>query len=74
MKRLASAFGLVAMVPAAFAITPASASPVLHLAICSGTDAARTITVPLPGKPLGNGEPCCMKGCHSGSNRKRTQR
>lgn len=72
MKRLTALFGIVALLPAALAITPASASPVLHLAICSGTDAARTIDIPLPGKPGGNGEPCCLKGCHAGGNRKRS--
>jgi hypothetical protein len=73
VKRLTSLFAIIALMPAALAVTPASASPVLHLAICSGTEAARSIDVPLPGKPAGNGEPCCMKGCHAGGNRKRAR-
>lgn len=71
MKPAIALFGIIALAPVALAITPASASPVLHLAICAGTDNARTITVPLPGKPSGGDEPCCVKGCHAGGSRKR---
>lgn len=47
----------------------------MTLMICTGNGPARSIEVPLPGKPLRQGnEPCCMKGCHSAGNRKKAQR
>lgn len=70
----AAFFGLVALLPMALATSPAQAGT-MTLMICTGNGPARSIEVPLPGKPLRQGdEPCCMKGCHSAGNRKKAQR
>jgi hypothetical protein len=67
---------LVALVPAAFNASAApAAAPGLAVPICSGSGPSRAIELPLPGKPAREQDnPCCVKGCHSGSNRKKALR
>ena len=71
MKLLAM-FCMVAMVPAALNAAPAEAAT-LTVPLCAGDGVARTISVPLGQSQLPGGDPpgCCVKGCHSGSSRKR---
>lgn len=68
MKASLTLFGLLALGPAISGPAPARAE-VLVLPLCGGG----TASVPLapssaPGVPQG---PCCAKGCHSSSSRKR---
>lgn len=67
--RPAALFGLLALVPASLnAAVPASRA--ILAPTCAG--APRAITVPLrPGAPREESQPCCAKGCHTGSSRKR---
>lgn len=69
--RLVSALALVALLPAAVNATAAGAS--VTLTLCSGAGETRSLTIPLsPAGPSRQGdEGCCVKGCHSGSSRKR---
>jgi hypothetical protein len=64
-------FGVMALVPAALNLAPASAHA-LAMPICSGDGLIRTVTVPIPGNQLpGRDVPgCCAKGCHTGSRKK----
>lgn len=71
MKILRALFGLAALIPAAFAPTPASARGMTML-ICSGDGIVRSIELPLPSNS--ESAPCCVKGCHSGGTRKKVQR
>ena len=66
-------FGLIALIPAALNTTPGNAHSQLAVPLCTGDGVARTITVPLGQSGLPNSDPpgCCVKGCHSGSARKR---
>ena len=73
--KLGSIFGLVAMAPVALAITPAPAVGALTLQLCSGSEAGRTISIPVPGRQnKGQEDSCCIKGCHAGCSRKRILR
>lgn len=74
MKLLAS-LCLLAMTPAALNVAPAQAQS-LTMPLCSGDGVVRTVTVPVGPSQLPGHEPpgCCVKGCHSGSSRKRSQR
>jgi len=66
--------GLLALAPAALNPAPASASGAgLVVALCRDGKASGTITLPLGSQfpPARDGEGCCVKGCHAGSNRKR---
>lgn len=67
--RIAPAFALLALLPAVLNAAPRSLTVVA--ASCAGGSV--TITVPLkPGAPeRGGDQPCCAKGCHTGSSRKR---
>ncbi len=72
MKR-GSTFGLVAMIPAALAITPAAASASLTMMICTGDGTTQTVVLPLKRSPASpSHQPCCAKGCHAGGSRKRS--
>ena len=74
MSKPGSLFAIVALVPLALAITPASAAN-LNLALCDGAATGRTINLPIPRKaPRGQDDPCCIKGCHAGCSRKRIVR
>ena len=63
--------GLLALVPAALNVTPASAHG-MAVPLCTGDGAARTVTVPVPARDLPGGDQpgCCAKGCHTGSRKK----
>jgi hypothetical protein len=67
--RVASAFALLALLPAALSAAP----PSLTIAAPSCAGGSTTITVPIRSDaPIRNGDqPCCAKGCHTGSSRKR---
>jgi len=76
--RLYHFIGLVAMLPAALNASPASAAgrSALAVPLCTGDGVARTISVPvgpqdIPGKQVPG---CCVKGCHTGGERKRGKR
>lgn len=72
MKRRAI-LGILALVPAAFNISPAGAHT-MTVALCTGDGITRTVTVPVPGRSSdlpGREEPgCCAKACHTGSRKK----
>ena len=73
--RIVPLFALIAITPAALATSPAAATQVLAVSICNGDGVTRTVSLPVPHKPSRNGDdPCCMKGCHAGGNRKRIVR
>ena len=67
MKR--ALFGILALVPAAFNVSPAAVHG-LAVPLCTGDGAARTVTVPMPVRDLPGGDQpgCCAKGCHTGRN------
>lgn len=70
MKRV-SLLGLIALVPLAFNV-PAAASTTILMPMCGGDGKVRMVKI--PGKrqgPQGSENGCCIKGCHSGSNRKK---
>lgn len=64
----ASIFALIALGPAAFGIAAPAAT--VTVALCDGSNEARTIDIPLQRAPGGNGD-CHVKGCHAGNSRKR---
>jgi hypothetical protein len=74
--RLATVLGLVALVPAAVGAAPAHQDGHLTVALCDGSGAARTVSVPLghPDIPGAEQPGCCAKGCHTGGGRKRGKR
>ena len=61
---------LLALLPAALNVTPASAHG-MAVPLCTGDGAARTVTVPVPARDLPGGDQpgCCAKGCHTGRDR-----
>jgi hypothetical protein len=67
--RIAAGFALLALLPAALSAAP----PSLTITAPSCAGASTIITVPLgPDAPTRDGDqPCCAKGCHTGSSRKR---
>lgn len=67
--RIAQVLALFALLPAALNAAPRSLT--ITAVSCAGGSAL--ITVPLkPGAPNRDGDqPCCAKGCHTGSSRKR---
>lgn len=66
---------LVALLPAALFVPPAGAATI-GMALCTGDGQVHTVRVPVgPEQPPGNEQgPCCAKGCHAGSSRKRGAR
>jgi hypothetical protein len=79
MKQI-TLFALLAMMPAVFNISPASArgpmgnapGNVLLAPICTGDGISRKVSVPLgpqdiPGKEVPG---CCVKGCHGGERKR----
>jgi hypothetical protein len=69
--KVAPLFALIAIMPLALSANPGSASN-LRVPLCAGDASGRTITLPIPGKaPRGPNDPCCVKACHAGGNRKR---
>jgi hypothetical protein len=77
MRQAAALFAMIAMVPAGVLAAVPARSGTLVVPLCAGDGAARTIAIPLapdgvPGGAPGKGDtPCCAKGCHTGSSRKR---
>lgn len=68
------AFALVALIPAVFNGSLASAGTIL-VPLCTGD--GQVHMVPIPGSPQLPGEnpaSCCVKGCHAGSCRKKSSR
>ena len=69
--RRSSLLGLIAMLPAALNLSAPAAGTIL-LPICTGDGQVHLMPLPRndgPGGGAQNG--CCIKGCHSGSNRKK---
>ena len=65
---------LIALIPAAFNVTAATAGTIM-VPLCTGD--GQVHMVPIPGAPQLPGEnpgSCCVKGCHAGSCRKKSQR
>lgn len=67
--------GLLALVPAAVNASPASAASAssIPVPLCTGDGVVRMVNIPagqqdIPGKQVPG---CCVKGCHSGGERKR---
>lgn len=62
-------FALVALVPAMLLNPVATQARAMQVPLCGGG----VLTVPLGGQSVpGSGDaPCCAKGCHTGSSRKR---
>jgi hypothetical protein len=69
MKGLAQ-LGLIALLPAALNPAPAGAAT-MTMQICGGDGQVRSVEVPLDG-PGNEPAPCCAKGCHGGSSRKKS--
>ena len=69
--KLLQSFCIIAMVPAAFNVAPASANGRIMAALCTGDGITRSISIPIQrGIPSNDPPGCCVKGCHS-SSRKR---
>jgi hypothetical protein len=64
-------FALTALLPAGLYAPQASAT--ITLALCGGDGQVRTVQVPLE-EPGRGPEPCCVKGCHAVSSRKKAAR
>jgi len=62
-------FALVALLPAMMLNPVASQARAMDVPLCGGG----VLSVPLGGQnvPGGGDSPCCAKGCHTGSSRKR---
>jgi hypothetical protein len=74
MTRVTTLFALAALVPAACNAAPAIAASLL-VPLCSGDGQVRMVEVPAGnGAPGSDQAPCCVKGCHAGSSRKRLMR
>jgi hypothetical protein len=71
MKRSIGSFAALALLPAMAGPLPAAQAATLNLALCSG--GSMSIPAEAPGPANGN-SPCCAKGCHNGSSRKRLDR
>lgn len=75
MKYLPALFGLIALFPAAANAVPAAAPDSLLVPLCTGDGQVRMIELPTgDGAPGPDPSACCVKGCHSGSSRKRMAR
>ena len=72
MKRSIGSFAALALLPAMVGpIVPQAQAGALSLALCGGG----TLSIPLNSPAPANGSsPCCAKGCHNGSSRKRLDR
>lgn len=66
-----ASLALIALVPAAFNIAPATAHA-LNIPLCTGDGTARSLNLPLPeNAPPGRDDAgCCAKGCHTGSRKR----
>lgn len=73
MNRPGALFGLAALIPALFNAVPALARDgSLLVPLCTGDGEVRMVEVPRGGDaPAPESSSCCVKGCHSGSSRKR---
>jgi len=62
-------FAIIALVPAMTLNPVASQARAMQVPLCGGG----VLSVPLSGQglPGGDNAPCCAKGCHTGSSRKR---
>ncbi|MFC0590464.1 hypothetical protein ACFFF7_13725 [Novosphingobium aquiterrae] len=62
---------LIALLPAALNVTAASAAPMI--ALCTGDGQVHLVPLPVGKSRLPGGDDgvCCMKGCHSGTSRKK---
>jgi len=71
-----SLFCLVAMMPAVLNGSAVSAHEPLAMLICTGDGSVQRVPLQVPsgsGTPGGReGSGCCVKGCHNGSSRKRS--
>ena len=69
-------FCIVAMIPAAFNITPAPANGQITAALCTGDGVSRSISIPIRrpidkrGMPNNDPPGCCVKGCQSGGRKR----
>lgn len=73
MRRIACLFSLFALVPAAVSAAAPAGGGGLAVLLCTGDGSVRAVTIPIgPEGPAPAGDtPCCAKGCHTGSSRKR---
>ena len=73
MKAQLLHFGLMALVPAAMNVSAAAAGASILVPVCTGDGQVHMMNVPVDGNqgPGSANSPCCAKGCHSGSSRKR---
>ena len=64
-------FCIMAMVPAAFNLSPASAGGRITAALCTGDGITRSVSIPIQRRlPVSDPPGCCVKGCHSGSRKR----
>lgn len=70
--KLRAILSLIGLVPAALMGAAPLQAGAIHVLLCTGDGAVRSVTIPLdPAAPPAGGNPCCAKGCHTGSSRKR---
>ena len=71
MKPSLGSFAALALLPAMIGPIPLAQAGTLNLALCGGG----ALSIPLNSPAPANGSaPCCAKGCHNGSSRKRLDR
>jgi hypothetical protein len=72
MKAVVAPLALLAMAPAMLGSAALAQARTMTVALCGGG----TASIPLNGSVPAGGEnaPCCAKGCHSGSSRKRVDK
>ncbi len=69
--KLPALISILALVPAAFNISPAAARGIV-VPLCGGDGLTRSVSLPVPGGELPGKEVpgCCAKVCHTGSRKK----
>jgi hypothetical protein len=70
--KVLACLGLIALLPAALNAAPTRAQTMV-VPLCTSDGQLRTVEIPLP-DPGSERAPCCVKGCHGGSSRKKPAR
>ena len=68
-----SLLGILALVPVALNVSEAAAGSPMAAPLCNGAAAAGSFLLPqLPAPFRSGGQGCCIKGCHTGTSRRRS--
>jgi len=71
VRRDIASLAILVLVPAMTGPIPAASASALDVALCGGGSLSIPLNTPAPGN---GSSPCCAKGCHGSSSRKRLDR